>query len=94
MKSVKNTTFDFRRVDAEALNQQLKRAQSMGHVFRTEAIYSGDSDTKGIEFFLDSRIVPNQIRKIVHHIVEKYNFDAYYYTKTHSVKVWYRSARQ
>ena len=93
MKCVSKNKFEYRKSDVDALNHQLKRAQVMGHVIRTESIYSGDTDTKGIEFFLDIRIVPNQIRKIVHHIVDKYNFDAIYYTKLHSIKVWYRDAK-
>lgn len=93
MNYSRKQTQDFRSNDIKSLNRQLGRAQSMGHVIRTSAIYDTQRDCNGLEFFLDVKIVPQQIRKIVNHIVSEYDFDAYYYTKTHSVKVWYRTAK-
>lgn len=86
-----------KRGDIKSLHQELRRVESMGHIVKISARSSPIHDTghhhPGLEFFMDTKVSAPQIRKIVHYIVEKYNFDAYYYTKTHSVKVWYRDAK-
>lgn len=78
-----------------ALNKELKKVQTVGHIIKTSPLSSAEEYRSGIgvELFLDTRITPPQIRKIVHYIVDKYNFDSYYYTKTHSIKVWYKNVR-
>lgn len=77
------------------LHRELKRVQGVGHIFKTSAIGGKDiaGNSAGIELYLDAKVSPDQIRKVVKYIVSSYNFDAYYYTKSHSIKVWYRNAR-
>lgn len=79
--------------DINALGDQLKRAKNLGHVVRTFSFYDSDRDCMGLEIYLDMKISPQQIRKIVNHIVGHYNFESYYYTKKHAIKVWYISAK-
>lgn len=82
--------------------KELKRIQNTENIIKTSSIrrntpvYTERSEViidTGVEVFLDNRISPHQIRKVVHYIIDKYNFDTYYFTKTHSIKVWYKSVK-
>jgi len=73
---------------------ELKRVCDSGHVVRMKNIHTTDDHpVKGIEVFLDMRTSKTQVRHIVAYVVKRYNFDAFFYTKTHSIKVWYRNAK-
>lgn len=73
---------------------ELKRVCSGGHIVRQETIQNSDKQScRGVEIFLDTKTSKSQVRHIVAYIVKRYNFDAYFYTKSHSIKVWYRNAR-
>lgn len=87
---------DNRRERAAQFTKELKKVQTLGHIYKTSSINDNDATFKrdaGVELFIDAKVSDAQIRKIVHYIVSHYNFDAYYYTKSHSIKVWYRNAK-
>ena len=72
---------------------EINKVKTTGNVVKTTNIRNQSDGARGIEIFLDMRVSQSQIRHIVHYIVKHYNFDAYFYTKTHSIKVWYRNAK-
>jgi hypothetical protein len=76
-----------------SFQKEIKRVQNKGHIIKISNIAAREHNLNGLEVFLDGTIRPEQIRKVVNYIVEKYKFDACYYTKTHSIKVWYTRAK-
>jgi len=86
---------EHRKIRTSSLLKELKKSEHVGHVYKVAAIHSNDRGDvgQGIEIFLGTKITPAQIRKVVDYIVKSYNFDAYYFTKSHSIKVMYRDVK-
>ena len=86
---------DNKRERTNQLTKELKKVQSLGYIYKTSPLIDKDTFTKncGVELFLDTKVPQTQIRKIVNYITTQYNFDAWYYTKSHSIKVWYRNVK-
>lgn len=72
---------------------EINKVKTTGNVVRTSHLRNEYFNDRGVEIFLDARVSHSQIRKIVNYIVKHYNFDAYFFTKSHSIKVWYRNAK-
>jgi hypothetical protein len=77
------------------LLRELKKSENVGHIQRIHPIYVDERNQfgSGIEILLSTKITPAQIRKVVNYIVKTYNFDSYYFTKSHSIKVIYRDVK-
>lgn len=75
------------------LDREIRRVVSSGYVIKTSPFQTNDGLLDGIEMFLDLRVSVTQVRQIVDYIVRSYNLDAVFFTKSHSIKVWYRNAR-
>lgn len=75
------------------LDREIRRVLSSGYVIKTSPFQTNDGLLDGIEMFLDLRVSVTQVRQIVDYIVRSYNLDAVFFTKSHSIKVWYRNAR-
>lgn len=86
---------EHRKQRTNALLKELKKSENVGHIHKISSINSNDRGDvgSGIEIHLSMKITPAQIRKVVNYIVKTYNFDAYYFTKSHSIKVLYRDVK-
>lgn len=76
----------------EKFEDEVKKVKIAGHVVQVVP-FREESKARGVELKVDLRVSSTKMRHIVHYIVNTYNLDAYFYTKNHAIKVWYRNAR-
>jgi Tfp pilus assembly protein PilZ len=76
----------------EKFEDEVKRVKIAGHVVQVVP-FREEPKVRGVELKVDLRVSSTKIRHIVHYIVNTYNLDAYFYTKNHAIKVWYRDAK-
>lgn len=74
---------------------ELKKVYATGHIVKTLQIkkYDKQGAIKGVELLVDNRVSKNQIKQIVSYIKSSYKFDACFYVKPHSIKVWYTDSK-
>jgi hypothetical protein len=66
--------------------EDINRVYKSGKIVRIETLPTKD----GVNLLLDSKICNRQAETITRYITQKYDLEAFFYKKTHAIKVIYK----